>query len=951
MNGMRALPVIASLMASMVLSIAGCNRSYYRKQADKDAERLVWEKSQNPKWALNDFTIELDPRSRYYDPYDPDYPPMPPDDPASHELMHRLDGKKGFKHWHDHGDLEELENPGWRSFLNQYAELTEEGAIKLGLEDALRLALMHSPSYQQQLETVYLSALDVSTERFRFDVQFFGGAGTSFEHLGAERNAFGESNGLAFEPNALLRRRFATAGELLVGFANSTIWQFAGPNTGITTSLLNFSLIQPLLRAGGRAVALEQLTIAERGLLANLRAYQRYRQGFYTNLAVGDFGVNGPQRRGGFFGGTGLTGFTGQGSAGFGGVGANVGRGGFGGANGGGGGGGGGTLGAGGGAGTVGGFIGLLQTLQQLRNRQDNLNLQTRMLSRLQAYQEPGLIGLNQVLQFQQSIETEQANLLQARNSFENSFDAFKTGNLGLPPDLDIELDDSLIKPFQFNDPRMSALENDIANFIQDFGAVENPQLEDFRKGLEQVTTLRKRVGEQFEIVRRDLKLLESRSEDRQKTMSPKDKQNFLREKQERNDDLQKLQPQFEKTATLLSKLKSDLDAEKTANATDRFNKLNIELTDVTAELTLVQMRARLQSVVLETVKLTPEDALAIARAHRFDWMNNRAALVDTWRLIEFNANALESQLDIVFSGDLGTISNDNPFKFRGPTGQLTASLQFDAPLTRLLERNNFRQQLISYQQSRRQMIQFEDGVYRSLRQTLRALNQLEQNLEIQRRAVAIATRRVEQARLELQRPIAPAAPGQPRQVFSDTLVRDSVDAIEAVRDASNNFMSVWLNYSAARMTLMRDLGIMRIDENGLWIDEPLEEALRATEQEYPIPPPVPQQWMDAGEPSDQSTANAAPTANVVPNLLSVGDSVTDQEKPVTDLDESVTDLDESVAGQDESVTDQKESVADPDESVADREQEAPKTGPAQPRPSERSASGWRATPNRATIE
>src|SRR5690606_38645992 len=114
----------------------------------------------------------------------------------------------------------------------------------------------------------------------------------------------------------------------------------------------------------GRDIALEQLTIVERGLLANLRAYQRYRQGFFTDVAIGESGVTGPQRRGGFFGGTGLTGFTGTGSGGLGGVGAatGFGRGGFGvGAAG----TGGGTGFAGGGAGQVGGFVGLLQSLQE----------------------------------------------------------------------------------------------------------------------------------------------------------------------------------------------------------------------------------------------------------------------------------------------------------------------------------------------------------------------------------------------------------------------------------------------------------------------------------------------------------------------------------------------------------------------------------------------------------
>ena len=164
----------------------------------------------------------------------------------------------------------------------------------------------------------------------------------------------------------------------------------------------------PTASAGaGRDVALEQLTIVERGLLANLRAFQRYRHGFYTQVAVGELGVTGPQRRGGFFGGTGLTGFTGQGSGGLGGVGSatGFGRAGFGTTGGGGTGGGAGF--AGGGAGEVGGFLGLLQQLQQIRNTRDSLALQLAQLEQLEAYQDAGLITLIQVDNFRQNIETE----------------------------------------------------------------------------------------------------------------------------------------------------------------------------------------------------------------------------------------------------------------------------------------------------------------------------------------------------------------------------------------------------------------------------------------------------------------------------------------------------------------------------------------------------------------
>ena len=856
-NGRRIAVVVAFVVPAAALQLAGCNRAYYREQADQEVCDVIAEKSHDERWALPGFSIEMDPRSRYYDPYDRDRPPMPPDDPDSHLLMHHIDDKDGYSHWHDNGDIEELENPGWREWLPDYVERTEHGQYRLRLEDAIRLAQIHLPSYQQQFETLYLSALDVSTERFRFDVQFFGSNDTTYAHQGTigrggDGRTFlrGETNRLDTDTDVSFRRRFATGGELLAGFANSLVWNFAGPDRSTAFSIIDFSLVQPLLRAGGRAVALEQLTIAERTLLANLRAFQFYRQGFYTQMAIGDRGgASGPRRRGGFLGGTGLTGFTGTGSGGFGGVGAATGFGGsgFGVGGGGTGGAGGGTLGAGGGAGNVGGFIGLLQQLQQFRNRQDNLNLQLRTLALLEANQEAGLIGVDQVLQFYQSIETERANLLQAQNALENAIENFNTSNLGMPPDLPIELDDSLIRPFQFLDPRMSAVESAIASFIHEFGQLSaEPAVKELRTAFARIGELRKDLSEQFDIVREDLKQLAQTSEVREQSMAEDERRRFLADKQRLAADLDLLQTRFDGTTDVLRKLSDGLNGRTRRQSADRLVVLNTELLNLVGELSLIQVRSRLESVVLEPFRLDTETAVAVARTNRADWMNNRADLVDSWRLIEFNANELLSGLDITLSGDVGTKGN-NPSHFLTPTGNVRAGLEFDAPLTRLLERNNFRQQLINYQQARRQLIQYEDGVSRSLRQTLRGLRQLELNLEIQRRAVAIAVRRVDQAREILNKPVQPAQPGQPPAQFGPTATRDLVDALEALRDAQNNFMSVWLNYHSGRMGLVRDLGLMRLDENGLWIDESLDEAVqRASGDELTLPPPLPDQWASA---------------------------------------------------------------------------------------------------------
>ena len=101
--------------------------------------------------------------------------------------------------------------------------------------------------------------------------------------------------------------------------------------------------------------------------------------------------------------------------------------------------------------------------------------------------------------------------------------------------------------------------------------------------------------------------------------------------------------------------------------------------------------------------------------------MNNVATVVDTWRLITYNANALQSNLTVTFGGQLGTTGN-NPVNFNGTQGELNAGLRFDPPFTGLLERNNYRQALINYQQDRRTLIQYEDSINQTLRQDLRSL-------------------------------------------------------------------------------------------------------------------------------------------------------------------------------------------------------------------------------------
>ncbi|MBA4016792.1 MAG: hypothetical protein C0483_06370 [Pirellula sp.] len=841
-----------AISTAFILTNSGCTRTQYHRQADREVTTILNQKNMPGRWGLPGFRLEYDPRSRYFDPTNPDHPPMPPDDPYSHVFMHYVDGMHGARNYHVDGDLKSLPNPAWRTQLASYNTFDADGALHLTLDDAVQLAVIHEPDWRTQIEELYFSALDVSTERFRFDTQFFGGF-TNFQYTHLSREAPGAggiSRDILTSPGYLqAQRRFAAGGQLLVGFANTIVWQFAGPDTNANTSLINFSFIQPLLRAGGRRFILEQLTIVERAMLSNLRAFERYRQGFYTNLAVGDGGTTGAQRRGGFFGGTGLTGFSGQGSTGFGGVGDATG---FGRAGGAAAGNGGAVTGgfAGGGAGTLGGYVGLLQTTQQIRNTQQNLNAQLRTLKLLQANLEAGTIDIAQVDQFRQNIETARATLLQSRIGLANTFETYKRTQIGLPPDLEMSLDDDMIEQFQFIDPETNAFYEQLEEFVEELGNLPaEPDLDVLKMALDRLDAYRDDAADNLAEIRRDLELLDSRIPTRKLTISAEEAallDNDVKLLKESFTDLEQL---FQAGEAHAAALRQELGPTTRKKSIESLVVTAKELALLVQEASLVQVRARLESVTLSPVSLDPKLALAVARANRYDWMNNRAALVDSWRLIAYNARSLLATLNVTIDGSLGT-RGDNPVKFQSETGTLRAGLQFDAPFTRLVERNNYVSALIEYQRDRRQLIQFEDGVNQTLRQSLRSLEQLEVNLEIQRRAVTIATRRVDQTREVLSKPPEPTVPGQAAAGLGPTAALNLLTALNDLQASQNNFMSVWLNHYAARMVFMRELGLMKLDDRNLWIDEPLDQALATAEVcfEDELPPDVPREWFDALE-------------------------------------------------------------------------------------------------------
>jgi hypothetical protein len=464
-------------------------------------------------------------------------------------------------------------------------------------------------------------------------------------------------------------------------------------------------------------------------------------------------------------------------------------------------------------------------------------------------------IDLVQVDQFRQSVERQKADLLLLRNSYALALDRYKTETLGLPPDLSIELDDSLIRQFQLVPREATILQDSIIELQLVIGGLSDvPEVEVINQVLNDAFQFVGPVQELIRGLREDLARMDELVSTRERTMTDSQRQDFQLTREQLVKTFLDVKQEIDVSIVVLERLRAGLSAETRAETTDGLVTWIQGFLQRVGRLALVPARARLEMVTVESVELGTYEAFQVALANRLDFMNGRAALVDRWRSIQINADALQSVVTVTSSGDLRTVRN-NPVSFRAPTGSLRLGLEFDAPLTRLLERNAYRESLIQYQRSRRDFIQSRDSLHLGLRALIRQLEQLRQNLEIQRGAVAIAIRRVDQTQLLLNEPRKPPAPGA-RPDISPTTARNLLDAQASLLDTQNRLLRAWLNYYAARMRLYRELGIMMLDQEGQWIEYPIGGSGDGTPagedgpnlEELPLPPAIPAGWIEVAD-------------------------------------------------------------------------------------------------------
>jgi outer membrane protein TolC len=197
-------------------------------------------------------------------------------------------------------------------------------------------------------------------------------------------------------------------------------------------------------------------------------------------------------------------------------------------------------------------------------------------------------------------------------------------------------------------------------------------------------------------------------------------------------------------------------------------------------------------------LEMDVEVAMRLALENRLDLRSAIGAVYDAQRQVVVRADALRAGLSV---GAQATLRGDDSGETHG--GQYAALLNLDLPVERTSERNAYRNSLISLEQATRSVQTLEDQIKLSIRDSLRNLLESRESLKIQAQSVVVAEKRVRSATLFLE-----AGRAQ---------IRDLLDAQDSLLSAQNSLTAAVINYRITELELQRDLGLLKVNEEGLW--------------------------------------------------------------------------------------------------------------------------------------
>jgi len=464
------------------------------------------------------------------------------------------------------------------------------------------------------------------------------------------------------------------------------------------------------------------------------------------------------------------------------------------------------------------GFYFLLFMYQLVRNQTENAqNLEMR-LQDVKAMLREGKATSLDVTQVQASLETARTRRTFRERFFGDQLDRFKL-QLGLPPDLELEIDDSLLEPFELRSDQLAELEDRLRKLDAEFDlASEQPRQEPMKTTVRRLKAIHEELELPYQLAEKRLKQLQQSLPKRTRDMTPDEAEAFRSTVQQDATRLKNLQTAYQRQGESIPELEKKL--QQAVIPEDHLRPIlttlirqRDTLSRGTRRLNGLETVIRVELIELKPVPLTPAQGVQLALENRLDLMNRRALVMDARRRLEIAADRLEANVDVVAEGEVNTkplLFNQNAYDFRAKESSYRVGVAVTPPLDRRRERNNFRAAQVAYQRARRNYMAAEDQVKLDVRSEFRDMRAQRELFEIQRRALRVAARELEQA-MEAGEKLQEGPEGGRQQGLN--IPR----ALENIVDAQDELIEAWVDYESARLELFRDMGVMQVDETGVW--------------------------------------------------------------------------------------------------------------------------------------
>lgn len=207
-------------------------------------------------------------------------------------------------------------------------------------------------------------------------------------------------------------------------------------------------------------------------------------------------------------------------------------------------------------------------------------------------------------------------------------------------------------------------------------------------------------------------------------------------------------------------------------------------------------------------LELDERVAVRLALDRRLDLKVAMGVVYDAQREVVIRADALRAGLDLGGSASVSDTDADGSLSLGD--WQFGTLLSVDLPIERTAERNEYRNSLISLERATRNVQTLEDDIKLAIRDKLRALLLSREGLKIQAQSVVVAQKRVRSSQLFLE--------------AGRIQIRDLLEAQDDLLAAQNDLTSALVEYRIAELEIQRDMGVLAIDDKGLWQEFSPEE-------------------------------------------------------------------------------------------------------------------------------